>query len=1145
MSIHRSINQNTDPYLMQLINSDIALIDADSSFLGRGKSFAVRLHKPPEPHSAYAMKSVLPFGNFTKQEEQLRLGDAILEMRALSHDPIRQHPNIVELLGLCWETDAHDLSRKWPVLILEYAEGGTLQDFLDKHRDLTRGRRENFAMEVARGLQILHKCGIVHGDLKPANVLVCRSSHTGPWVAKLADFGGSVLDVEDKKYGRLEVGSFPWQAPEYAAWLTRDGLLRTDLYSLGLLYWSIVARGVTPVLDDPASFGLEHCSNAAFEDAVLQMKANEDGSFLRSLIRAGHKQVQGSFGEKADMAAVLSATVTPIPAERNLEGFLSLLEERSDCKNDGADEATTTVDSDDPVSPVPVITTAHLDHLYMVSDDTDALSPTIAAYTRARLEFTYHDTANSNRDRRSAAAFSLAVAALRSYDADNTEQCLRFLAHAAQYGNLTARSVLFRFCKTFRQDPYQYADHDQFRSYLIEATERGYPAAREDLKHILNSEERRQTLCRLRSRYAGVGSSPYSDIFSGQVVTAAWIDQLDKDIVAELKTHPVQPEIVDINSVLKVGSAEIQSRGDTTMHVTACLGLPASTSLWTTLLPVNTLSHHGVTPLLLACRSGHLAIAMQLLDDDADPTLAAQPSDFSGPYTKGETPLHWLCQLGDEEVRALCEQLAKRGADVNALTVSLTYKYAPICDFESGTPLHRAVGKGNFEAVQALLKNGAIPDLERPHDRRCPVYLAATYRYWKILEVLLCSLESERAASGRFRGQSLLVPAIQGTFVYGYRFDAVARHGTAWIESIEKTIEVLLKNGADEHLHGFPTGFDCAGTTPLFWATAVGPSEVLSYLIRKGCQTDINIETWYWLTGESQPRLSLAVQRSDREKFEILLASGADAHQPQQFNDKSLPLLWQCAYGGHSDLFFAREPLLRGAAVDETPTEGETAFALAVRNGCFALARFVFEKGADVLVEYTHGLNITISHGETVLGWLIREQTRSAAGCIEWLLREIPGIHFDVCSSLRRNALHACAIARHWTRDESADGGCELIARLLLEHFRPSTQQINKQDGNGYTALDIAVWMNNFVLVRLLVEAGADTKLVNLELDHSPVSISAFFLEEYERSPEGYASKDDPRAEHKQIRDQIRNRHFITRCFEQAQSWVALREEAS
>src|SRR5208282_5262954 len=71
-----------------------------------------------------------------------------------------------------------------------------------------------------------------------------------PWTAKLADFGGSVLDVESDSSGSLRMGTHPWNAPEWKDRLSRDGLLRTDIYSLGLLIWSVMAFGVTPLLHD-------------------------------------------------------------------------------------------------------------------------------------------------------------------------------------------------------------------------------------------------------------------------------------------------------------------------------------------------------------------------------------------------------------------------------------------------------------------------------------------------------------------------------------------------------------------------------------------------------------------------------------------------------------------------------------------------------------------------------------------------------------------------------------------------------------------------------------------------------------------------------------------------------------------------------
>jgi hypothetical protein len=67
-------------------------------------------------------------------------------------------------------------------------------------------------------------------------------------MAKLADFGGWLLDIPEGSSGRLPFISEPWKAPKWAEYLTLECLLKTDVYSLGLIIWSAMAKDVPPAL---------------------------------------------------------------------------------------------------------------------------------------------------------------------------------------------------------------------------------------------------------------------------------------------------------------------------------------------------------------------------------------------------------------------------------------------------------------------------------------------------------------------------------------------------------------------------------------------------------------------------------------------------------------------------------------------------------------------------------------------------------------------------------------------------------------------------------------------------------------------------------------------------------------------------------
>lgn len=197
--------------------------------LGKGAMGVVYLAKDPVIGRLVALKTIrlLDPDDEDAREHQQRF---IREAQAAG---ILSHPSIVTVHDI-GEADSGGTS----FIAMEYVEGPNLKDLIQRREKLDWPRLAEVIAQVADALDYAHARGIVHRDVKPANIILC-----GDGAAKITDFGIAKIAAINSNLtstGQF-IGTPNYMAPEQVKGAPVDG--RSDLFSLGIvLYESLTGR---------------------------------------------------------------------------------------------------------------------------------------------------------------------------------------------------------------------------------------------------------------------------------------------------------------------------------------------------------------------------------------------------------------------------------------------------------------------------------------------------------------------------------------------------------------------------------------------------------------------------------------------------------------------------------------------------------------------------------------------------------------------------------------------------------------------------------------------------------------------------------------------------------------------------------------
>jgi serine/threonine protein kinase len=201
-------------------------------FLGMGSFGEVWQAESPEYPESRAIKL---FTNADAARWSQAEQRTLFEVRG----KLPKHPNLIGFL------DVALTGRPYPYLVLEYASGGSLEEWILRHEDdRPKLDKQQLMAGIIRGLAQAHEHGIAHRDLKPANILLAGEEDTVP---KIADFGlGRVnaphAEASAQASQAAVVGTTMYLPPEALQQFAKRSPEQDDVFAVGVIWYQLLVN---------------------------------------------------------------------------------------------------------------------------------------------------------------------------------------------------------------------------------------------------------------------------------------------------------------------------------------------------------------------------------------------------------------------------------------------------------------------------------------------------------------------------------------------------------------------------------------------------------------------------------------------------------------------------------------------------------------------------------------------------------------------------------------------------------------------------------------------------------------------------------------------------------------------------------------
>ncbi len=282
---------------------------------------------PQHLSDRYELGEILGFGGMSEvhlaRDVRLHRDVAVKVLRAdLARDPsfylrfrreaqnaaALNHPSIVAV----YDTgEAETPTGPLPYIVMEYVEGVTLRDIVHTDGPLPAQRAIEIIADACQALNFSHQNGIIHRDVKPANIMINNAN-----AVKVMDFGiaraiadGGISVTQTAAV----IGTAQYLSPEQARGDSVDA--RSDVYSLGCVLYEILTGEPPFTGDSPVAVAYQHVR----EDPVPPSKRHEgispdlDAVVLKALAKNPDNRYQTAAEMRADLVRVHNGETPEAP----------------------------------------------------------------------------------------------------------------------------------------------------------------------------------------------------------------------------------------------------------------------------------------------------------------------------------------------------------------------------------------------------------------------------------------------------------------------------------------------------------------------------------------------------------------------------------------------------------------------------------------------------------------------------------------------------------------------------------------------------------------------------------------------------------------------------------------------------------------